>query len=147
VVIISNIYGTKRVVGSEQPMTTREWSKSLRQMIDKFRGSTRQVVLLSAPPADKNIKECYGERSSVPADCISMVEPTWRSIARAEQDVAESVGGTWIDSQPWFCSDEGFCPSFVGSTPTKLDTYHMTTAYGEKIYPAIGESFKTARVF
>jgi peptidoglycan/LPS O-acetylase OafA/YrhL len=147
VVIISNIYGTKRAVGSEQSMTITEWSKSLSQMIDKFRANTKEVVLLSAPPADKNVRECYGGRSSVPADCISRVDETWRSIAKAEQDVAATAGGTWIDSRPWFCSDAGFCPSFVGSTPTKLDTYHMTTAYGEKIYRVIGESFKAAGVF
>ena len=128
-------------------MTTREWSSSLRQMIDKFRGNTKEVVLLSAPPADKNIRECYSDRSSVPADCISQVDETWRSIAWAEQYVAESVGGTWIDSRPWFCSDEQLCPGFVGSTPTKLDRYHMTLAYGQKIYPLIGESFKAAGVF
>jgi peptidoglycan/LPS O-acetylase OafA/YrhL len=147
VVIISNIYGTRRFVGNEQWMTPREWFISLRQMIDKFRSNTKEVVLLSAPPADKNIRECYGDRSSVPADCISQVDDTWRSIAWAEQDVAKSVGGTWIDSRPWFCSDEQLCPSFAGSTPTKLDRYHMTLAYGQKIYPVIGESFKTAGVF
>jgi peptidoglycan/LPS O-acetylase OafA/YrhL len=147
VVIITNIYGTKRLVESTQWMTTGEWSDSLRQIIDKFRGNTEKVVLLSPPPAEKNIRECYGDRSSVPADCISQVDATWRSMARAEQDVAESVGGTWIDSRPWFCSQQALCPSFVGSTPTKLDTYHMTMAYGQKIYPVMGESLRAAGVF
>jgi peptidoglycan/LPS O-acetylase OafA/YrhL len=147
VVIVSNIYGSKRLVGEQQSMTTSEWSRSLRDVIGKFRANTREVVMLSAPPADKNIRECYGDRSSVPADCISRVDETWRSIARAEQQVAAATGATWIDSRPWFCSGAGFCPSFVGSTPAKLDTYHMTTAYGEKIYPMIGESFKAAGVF
>ncbi|WP_272952245.1 acyltransferase family protein [Mycolicibacterium vanbaalenii] len=147
VVIISNIYGTKRVVGSDEWMTTREWGSSLRQIIEKFRGSTKEVVLLSAPPAEINIRQCYGDRSSVPASCISEVDDIWRSIARSEQSVAESVNGKWIDARPWFCSDNRFCPSFVGSTPTKLDTYHMTLAYGQKIHPMIAESMKVAGVF
>lgn len=147
VVIISNIYGQKRVVGEKRYMTDGAWSSSLRQIIDKFRANTKRVVLLSAPPSDKNISECYGARSSVPADCISKVNETWRGIARTEQAVAAAVGGTWIDSRPWFCSSEGYCPSFVGSTPTKLDINHMTLAYGHKIYPVIGEAFLTANIF
>jgi peptidoglycan/LPS O-acetylase OafA/YrhL len=149
VVIISNSYEAKRLIGSKSWMTTDfgEWSNSLRQMIDKFRGNTKEVVLLSAPPADKNIEECYGDPSSVPADCISRVDETWLSMAHAEQDVAKSIGGTWIDSRPWFCSEAGFCPSFVGSTPAKRDSDHMSLAYGEKIAPVIGESFSAAGVF
>lgn len=134
VVVISNLYEKKRPVGGDAWMTDGAWSNSLRMQIDKFRGSTEKVVLLSAPPADKSIKECYGERSSLPANCISQVENTWLWMARAEQDLAESVGAVWVDARPWFCSGDGYCPSFVGSTPTKLDRHHMSTAYGQKIH-------------
>ncbi|ORA46328.1 hypothetical protein BST22_22145 [Mycolicibacterium chubuense] len=146
VVIVSNLYGAKRVVGSDQWMTPREWSRALRSMIEKFRPSTGKVVLLSAPPADKNIRECYGARSSSPADCISQVNDVWRSVGGVERDVAASIHGTWVDSRPWFCGEERYCPSFVGSTPTKLDTNHMTVAYGQKIAPAIAESLRAAGV-
>lgn len=146
VVVISNLYGTKRLVGSDQWMTPREWARALRQMIERFRANTKKVVLLSAPPADKNIRECYGARSSVPADCISQVNDIWRDISEVERDVAAAIGGTWIDSRPWFCNEGGYCPSFVGSTPTKLDTNHMTLAYGAKISSVIGEAFSRAGV-
>jgi hypothetical protein len=146
VVVISHLYEKKRPVGSDEWLTDGDWSTSLRQQIDKFRSSVENVVLLSAPPSDKNVRECYGARSSVPADCISQVENTWLWMARAERGVAESVGGVWIDSRPWFCTD-GYCPSFAGSTPTKLDRHHMSTAYGQKIHPVIGEAFSEAGVF
>ncbi len=146
VVIISNIYGMKRAVGNDEWMSATQWGSSLRRIVAKFRSNTRHVALFSAPPAEINIRECYGDRASVPASCISHVDDTWREIAKAEQSVAKSVGGSWIDSRPWFCSDNRFCPSFVGSTPTKLDTYHMTLAYGQKIYPIIGESLVAAGV-
>jgi peptidoglycan/LPS O-acetylase OafA/YrhL len=147
VVIIADWYGPRRRVGSDQWMTSGEWADSMRQIVDKFRRSTKKVVWLSAPPADKNISECYGNRSSVPADCISRVTSQWLSIADADQGVAKTLGGVWIDSRPWFCSQDGACPAFVGSTPTKHDVGHMSTAYGEKIYPVIGESFTAAGVF
>jgi len=146
IVIISDSYGVKNRVGSDQAMTPGEWGDALRLIVDQFRSSTKKVVFLSPPPADKNVSECYGSRSSVPADCISKVDTQWLSIARAERNVAESIGGVWIDSRPWFCN-EGLCPAFVGSTPTKHDRAHMSLAYAERIYPVIGESFAAAGVF
>jgi hypothetical protein len=124
-----------------------QWADSLRQIADKFRASTKKVVWLSAPPADKNIKECYGTLSSGPADCIGQVTSQWLSIADDEQNLSKSLGGIWIDSQPWFCSQDGVCPAFVGSTPTKLDGSHMSPPYGKKITPVIGESLASAGVF
>ena len=147
VVIISNQYVPYHRVGSEQAMTSDEWFDSVRPMVDKFRDSTTKVVWLSAPPSDKEINDCYSKRSSVPADCISRVTSQWLSMAETEQRLAESVGGTWMDSRPWFCSADRLCPSFVGSTPTKHDAVHMTLAYEQKIHPVIGESLRAAGVF
>lgn len=147
VVIISNQYEGYHRIGVEQAMTSDEWFDSVRLMVDKIRNSTTKIVWLSAPPADKNIVECYGKRSSVPADCISRVTSQWLSMAASEQRLAESLGGVWVDSRPWFCSEDGLCPSFVGSTPTKHDRVHSTRAYEELIYPVIGESFGAAGVF
>ncbi|MDO0978179.1 acyltransferase family protein [Mycolicibacterium frederiksbergense] len=144
VVVISNLYGSKRAVGSESSLTYQEWGDALRRMIERFRGSTQKVVLLSAPPADKNVKDCYGRRSSVPADCISQITDVWHAMARVERDTATATGATWIDSRPWFCDSGDRCPSFAGVTPTKRDAGHMSMAYGLKIYPVIGESLKAA---
>ncbi|QRZ05877.1 acyltransferase family protein [Mycolicibacterium austroafricanum] len=147
VVVISNLYnGEKRPVGSEKPLNTREWSSMVKQMIDKFRPNTDKVVLLSPPPADKDISECYGQRGSVPADCISEVTELWRKMALADQGVAGQVGGIWIDSRPWFCSANRYCPAFVGLTPTKRDAGHMSMYYGLKIHPVIAEALHAAGV-
>lgn len=147
VVIISDTYTGKKVAGSEDALTSSEWYDSMYQMVDKFRASTDKVVLLSAPPADKAIAECYGKRSSVPADCVSTVQDEWHKIAKAERDIAEAVDGAWIDSRLWLCNDQGLCPAFVGSTPTKRDRTHLSNAYGEKITPVIAEAFRDAGVF
>lgn len=146
VVIISNQYVPYHRVDSDRAMMSDEWIDSVRPMVDKFRDSTPKVVWLAAPPSDKEIKECYSKRSSVPADCISRVTSQWLSMADTEQRLAESVGGIWIDSRPWFCNADGLCPSFVGSTPTKHDSVHMTLAYEMKIHPVIGESLRAAGV-
>ena len=143
-VVISNTYGPNQIVGSSRAMTPQEWFNSMREIVGKFSNSTDMVALLSPPPADKSMSDCYGLRSSTPADCISRVTEQWMSTAKAEQDLAPAIHGVWIDSRSWFCSDSGFCPSFVGSTPTKHDEAHMSTVYGRKISSAMGESLRQA---
>jgi peptidoglycan/LPS O-acetylase OafA/YrhL len=146
VVIVSNNYTDQRFNGTDHILTPDEWSESMRQIVDKFRDSTKKIAFLAPPPGYVLISECYGKRGSAPADCIGRVNEKWLSMAEAEQVLAKSTGGTWVDSRPWFCTS-GMCPSFVGSTPTKLDRTHMVPAYGVKIHPVIEESFREAGVF
>lgn len=146
VVIISNNYTPKRVAGTSHILTPGEWARSMRQLVDQFRQNVETLVFLAPPPGDVVIAECYGKRSSSPAECIGSVGSYWLSMAEAERDLAESVGAVWIDSRPWFCSGSGLCPSFVGLTPTKFDAAHMTQAYGAKIRPVIAESLEAAGV-
>ncbi|KAA0099045.1 acyltransferase [Mycolicibacterium sp. P1-18] len=147
IVIISNSYGAKRVVGANDDLTNVEWVKSMRRIVDKFMMNTKKVVFLSPPPGDVDISNCYGKRANKPPSCIGQVDGVWTSMAMAEKDLAKSLNGVWIDSRPWFCSGGRICPSFVGNTPTKRDEAHMSPAYGERIYPVIGEALKAAGLF
>jgi hypothetical protein len=141
VVFLANAYMDIPQVGGPP-----DWADYRLQIVDTFKSSTKKVVWLSAPPDEKNIAECYGIASSVPADCISQVTDQWLTVAHTEQMVAGSVGGVWIDSRPWFCSDNGLCPAFVGSTLTKFDQRHPTRACAEKISPVIADSLAAAGV-
>lgn len=145
-VVIANLYRLGKIVGSERRMSPGEWADSLHRIIDEFRPSTHSVVLMSAPPGEVNIKDCFGKRSNGPADCIGKVTSQWNDMAVAERTLAQSIGGAWIDSRPWFCSVGRLCPSFVGDTATKSDEFHISPAYGVKITPVIAESFHDAGV-
>lgn len=149
VVVISNIFGKERGLAGGGTLTLPEYKDAMVRQINKFRSNTKKVVLLSTPPGNKNPQECYGNRSSAPADCLGRVQGVWNSQAETDRAIAELVNGTWIDSRPWFCSAafDWSCPAFVGSTPVKYDTYHMGFPYAQKIYPAIWEAFKTAQIF
>ncbi|MDX1888192.1 acyltransferase family protein [Mycolicibacterium sp. 050158] len=146
IVIISNSYTSKHEVGSDSVLSGGQWRDAMRNFVEKFSASSSKVVFMSPPPMDKKISDCYGVRSRTPADCISKVTSQWKSMAQAEQQLAASIGGTWIDSQPWFCTVEGLCPSFVRNTLTKTDEVHMTPTYGQRITPVIDESLQTAGV-
>jgi len=146
VVIIANAYGDKTLQETGQEMEPEAWSDSMHRIVDQLRGSVGKIVFLAAPPADRNPADCFGRPGSSPFDCISTVSQTWRRFADQEKRVASDVGGVWIDSRPWFCANLRFCPGFVGTTPTKYDAEHMSSAYGLKIAPVIAESLRAAGV-
>jgi len=119
-------------------LSAEEFSASTATLLSQVTSKARHVVLLAAPPADKNIATCY-TRTSSPADCISNVGIQWPAQAEADQAAMRSIGGTWIDSRTWFCVGN-LCPAFVGTTPTKFDVFHMSVPYALKIAPAIEET-------
>jgi peptidoglycan/LPS O-acetylase OafA/YrhL len=143
VVFISHTYTDKKIAGTNHVMSAREWGVALSKFIESFRGSVKRIVFLAPPPADKVIGDCYGKRSSAPADCISKVSGDWRRMKNAEQGLAQIVGGAWIDSRPWFCAAT-LCPSFVENVLTKRDAVHMSQPYGKKIEPVINETLLAA---
>lgn len=146
IVIISNSYGDKTIAGTDRSLTPTKWVDSMRQIIDQFRSSAQKVVFIAPPPADIDISDCYDGGTHTPDRCISRVSRQWRLMGAAEQNLAGSLEATWIDSRGWFCNDGKLCPSFVGSTPTKYDTEHMTPAYAQKISPAVVESLRESGV-
>lgn len=90
-----------------------------------------------------NIGDCYN-RVNKPADCISRVSGTWHKRAFTEDNLATSINGRFIDTRPLFCTVDDYCPSFVGTTPMKSDTAHITPEYGELIAPAFAETLRAA---
>jgi peptidoglycan/LPS O-acetylase OafA/YrhL len=111
--------------------------------LNMIKSAAGRFVFISAPPFDKVLSECFTPRST-PADCVSSVTSEWTTRLAAEQQLAASVHGEFIDSRPWFCYDDQ-CPSFVGMTPTKIDQLHMTVQYSVKIAPVIREYFQQHR--
>lgn len=122
---------------SGKTMTASEWHDGLASFLGKFAASSK-VVVLSAPPASKDVKECYTPRSQ-PADCVSEVTGKWYEISDAEKRAASSANGLYLDTRSLFCTVENLCPAFVGTTPVKRDMTHMTLEYSQKIEPGLRE--------
>ena len=60
--------------------------------------------------------------------------------ACTEQDIAKKFGARIVDSRKWFCTQSGFCPAFVGTTPVYVDSGHMTATYSESLAPDLREA-------
>lgn len=134
VVVIANHYDTT---------PSGEWGAGMVRLTSQFVGNVGKIAYLSAPPDDININDCFN-RINGPADCISEVTAVWRARADVEKGLAGRANGLFIDSRSWFCTDNGYCPSFVGTTPTKSDRIHMTPEYGAKISPVFIEALREA---
>jgi hypothetical protein len=139
-VVVTNVQYPRLPAGAEEALTEAEWSTATLALVEEFRASAGTVVFLAPPPADKDLSACYS-RVSTPEDCVSVVTQEWLDRAATERAMAEEVGGAWIDSSTWFCVERR-CPAYVGSTPTKVDTTHMTPAFAEKIAPALEEALE-----
>lgn len=138
ILFISNAYAPRVPVGESAALTESAWSESTAAILASLGGSVDKVAFLAAPPGEKSPSECY-TRASTPTDCASKVSSAWTARAATEQQLAEQVGGVWVDSRGWFCFQE-ICPAFVDTTPVKIDAVHMTQAYGTKIAPAAAEA-------
>jgi len=145
-VIISNSYMSDRIAGASRDMSAQEWADSINQIVDRFKVSTKKIILLAPPAGHMAIKDCFSKVSSKPSSCVGRISQLWYSRAEAEQKLAASLGGVWIDSRPWFCGLSQRCPSFVGTTPARVDEIHMAPPYASKIAPAVAEMFTAAGV-
>jgi peptidoglycan/LPS O-acetylase OafA/YrhL len=134
-VVVSNTYELPLGAAAGGKMSPSVWESGLGRLLDDMNGAP--VVVVSAPPADVDIKECYSPLSG-PQDCTSTVSDEWQRVAAAEQRAAEKRGGTYVDTSVLFCA-EGLCPPTTRELPVKRDIAHITMAYAERISPALQE--------
>ena len=99
------------------------------------------LVYLPGPPADKDVNDCF-TKVSKPADCITTPEEGWGVV---DAKLANDMGGVYVNTQKWFCVDLR-CPAFVGTTPMKLDRFHLTTEYNGLIVPAVKEELASREI-
>jgi peptidoglycan/LPS O-acetylase OafA/YrhL len=92
-------------------------------------------VYLAPPPLGHDLGQCYSPVLG-PQSCTAPVGSTWTDFATATEAAAAASGDRFVSSLGFSCYN-GLCPAFAGTTPTKYDTVHMTSAYSAKVAPAI----------
>jgi peptidoglycan/LPS O-acetylase OafA/YrhL len=144
-VIYTNLFANQVNAATGSVLTVDEWAGGVRRYLDLFKGSTKDLVLLSPPAWQTDISTCYTS-VSVPAECVSHVTDQARAYSAAARAITAEQHGHYIDSTPWFCVADA-CPAFVGSVATKKDIIHLTDAYADVIAPAVAESFAKDGLF
>ena len=121
-----------------------EWTAGLTRTLAALRELAPQVVVLAPPPAGEHPATCANARSG-PGDCLSAVHKGWWDMRTADQAAVAAAGGPdggvrHVDSLRWFCTEQGYCPVFVGTSPVRVDPNHLTDAYSRALAPVLRES-------
>lgn len=102
-----------------------------------------QVVVLAAAPEATQLSACM-TAGSKPINCVSPLSAEWKAAVAAESAGALAAGVRYVDTRLWFCSSDQLCPGFVGTTPVRWDSTHLTTAYSKRLAPEFGRLFFNA---
>lgn len=122
--------------GDGTPSAVNEVQDGLSDTIAAVQDSVGQVLLLAPPPAGRNLQDCV-TRVGSPRDCVSAVSAQWRQMQEAQEGAAASTGARYVATDRWFCDAAGACPGFVGTTPVRVDTSHITPAYSRFLAPVL----------
>ncbi|RFA14299.1 hypothetical protein B7R21_06865 [Subtercola boreus] len=137
-VISSNVYGTEFASSAGYATATDHWAAALDSQFAKIEGSVGTIVMLSQPPRGTDPQSC-ASRVSSPRDCVFSPPAEWASFATAEKRVGDAPQRTFVNTLTWFCTNAR-CPAFVGTTPVKRDSTHITPQYAELVAPLLSDA-------
>jgi peptidoglycan/LPS O-acetylase OafA/YrhL len=107
--------------------------------VDALNASGAKIAILEAPSDVTPLQECY-TRFAAPSDCVSTTSETWQDSVDATAAAATESGAAYVETAPWFCSEDGECPGFVGTTPVRADAGHMTVQYARELGPVLADA-------
>jgi hypothetical protein len=72
--------------------------------------------------------------------CFTVLDGTFRSDMRVEQQLATRAGATFVDPSAWLCVRAGaqtVCPPVIDGVPAFKDTTHIASEYQFKLIPVV----------
>lgn len=144
-VVITNSYQEFTNAATGKPVTSEEWRAGLAAYASQLEDVAEKVGIVTPPPAQKDIVSCYSKTSS-PIDCVTRTQPSWTPRSVAETKALSEIQGVFIDARP-LTTWGALSPAFVGTTPVKEDTTHLTYAYAQKLVPAMTELLRGGGLF
>jgi peptidoglycan/LPS O-acetylase OafA/YrhL len=120
--------------GPKGTAAAAKWQDAAAATYSELKSTGARLVVLAPTPQGKDPATCV-TRTSVPVECVSLVSDNWHTTSTAEAAAAKSVGATYVNTLPWFCSAAEACPEFIGSVTVKRDHIHMTPEYANTITP------------
>jgi hypothetical protein len=111
--------------------------------VDQLSASAGRVVVLADPPGGEDLAEC-ATRFNSPSDCDSSVTRDYLRRTQRESGAVSALGRPasvveYVSTLPWFCTGDGQCPAFVGSTTVRADRIHITSTYSQQLAPMLRE--------
>lgn len=125
------------VSGAEGEAAVDEWATAAKSTADRISPYTDDVIFVTPPPQGKAIADCATALSK-PADCRSMIPPSWEAAHEAEESIAQGEIHL-LDTVDWFCGKSGRCPVFADGTPIRRDGIHTSREWALRIAPVFLE--------
>jgi peptidoglycan/LPS O-acetylase OafA/YrhL len=123
------------------------WMQGLSSMMQTLRATGAQVVLMGDVPYPQSglVPDCLSEHLTKPGACL--VPETYPffnpSGVGQEKSVTAAAGATYIETTPWFCSDNT-CAVIVNNILVYRDDNHITATYASWLTPVIGADLEVA---
>lgn len=117
--------------------TGEDWQAGMQSILKKTSAAAKRVIL-SPPPFDKDVRECYSPVRG-PDACLGTVTQLWFDVSVGDAAAAAASDSVYVDTRALFCTPEGACPEFAGNVPVKKDHTHFTLPYGYHIQGALRE--------
>ncbi len=108
--------------------TPAQWADSLERTIRATGVPPGQVAILGDTPImPLDPPQCLGQHPDAVQKCSAPLTSFVISYNRAEQEAASTVGASYVNTIPWFCSST--CTSIIGNHEVYFDYYHITATY------------------
>ena len=120
-------------------ISEEDWTASEDLELAKMKGSFQKLVVLPAPPNTKAPEDCK-TNISTPFDCLTPLPGDYESWMVNDNKLAQKWDGVFINPISWTCSGDQ-CPVFVGTTPMKKDSVHITDTFSRLLGPVLLEAF------
>ena len=143
-VIVGNTMVPELMATTGKEATAADWQAGMESILGKVSASGQRLIL-SPPPFDKDVRECYSPVSG-PGECLGGVPSLWYDVARADTAAAAATGSVYLDTRALFCTAEDACPAFAGEIPVKKDHTHFTLPYGYHLQGALKELLATRQL-
>jgi peptidoglycan/LPS O-acetylase OafA/YrhL len=146
VIYSGRFFGSSAVTDTAgDPVTSADWLAGWTRYLDSLGLVPGQLLLVSAPPVQQDIRTCYTP-SSVPATCVTRVPQPWLTFFDGVSDLAEQEGGQLIDLRQLICVSD-LCPAFVATVPARRDRIHLSPEMSVLIAPALHEQLRALGLF
>jgi peptidoglycan/LPS O-acetylase OafA/YrhL len=118
-----------------------EWADGSREVLSELDELAGRVVFLRAPPARVGFASCARQYDD-PVDCRLRRSGSYGLIAKADQVAIADLGVEYVNTENWFCTPDGICPSFAGGSPVLADGFHLSANQSESLAPLLAEALQ-----
>jgi hypothetical protein len=132
---------TRLASGASEGDAQQEWFEGLSEVVDSVSDAATETVVLAAPPAGEDPRECVTAFGG-PSDCVASVSGQYRALVDVETRAIRAIEKPNVDYVPtknWFCSRSNLCPVFAGDITMRADAVHLTPEYSESLQLVMAE--------